>query len=126
MCVASEMCLYVGGYELSVITMLQFHETQWRHSVKIRLYNTPSPILHSVKRSAVTLRKQGYIRTPPPKYFNVLNSSVKIMEVEVIEFHRINSDEHVFYSTHTQPTQYTDPIQVQCCTIACDAGPTLS
>ena len=40
-------------------------ETQWRHSVKSRLYNTPSPILHSVKPSDVTRRKQGYIRPLP-------------------------------------------------------------
>ena len=31
-----------------------FCETQWRHSVKTRLYNTPSPILPSLKRSDVT------------------------------------------------------------------------
>ena len=42
-----------------------FCETQWRHSVKTRLYNTPSPILHSVKRSDVTRWKQGYLRTLP-------------------------------------------------------------
>ena len=63
-------------------------ETQWRHSVKIKLYNTSSPILHSVKRSDVTRWKQGYIRSPPP-YFIVLANSVKIKEVKVIEFHRI-------------------------------------
>ena len=54
----------------------QFCETQWRHSAKTRLYITPSPILHSVKRSDVTRWKQGYIRPPPP-YFIVLASSVK-------------------------------------------------
>ena len=42
-----------------------FCETQWRHSVKTRLYNTPSPILDSVKRSDVTRWNQGYIRTFP-------------------------------------------------------------
>ena len=55
-------------------------ETQWRHSVKTRLYNTPSPILHLMKRSDVTRWKQGYIR---------LASSVKTKEVKVIECHRI-------------------------------------
>ena len=33
--------------------------------MKTRLYNTPSPILQSVKRSEVTRWKQGYIRTLP-------------------------------------------------------------
>ena len=33
--------------------------------MKTRLYNTPSPILHSVKRSDGTRWKQGYIRTLP-------------------------------------------------------------
>ena len=42
-----------------------FCETQWRHSVKTRLYKNPPP------------------------YFIVLASSVKTKEVEVIEFHRI-------------------------------------
>ena len=41
-----------------------FCETQWRHSVKTRLYKNP------------------------PEYFIVLASSVKTKEVEVIEFHR--------------------------------------
>ena len=36
------------------VIMVLFCETQWRHSVKTRLYNTPSPILYSVKRSDVT------------------------------------------------------------------------
>ena len=60
-------------------------ETQWRHSVKTRLYYTPSPIFHSVKRSDVTPWKRGYILTLPtlPKnpYFIVLASSVKAKEV---------------------------------------------
>ena len=42
-----------------------FCETQWRHSVKTKLYNTRSPILHSVKHSDVTRWKHGYIRTLP-------------------------------------------------------------
>ena len=33
--------------------------------MKTRLYNTPSPTLHSVKCSDVTQWKQGYIRPPP-------------------------------------------------------------
>ena len=45
---------------------MQFCETQWRHSVKTRLYKTP------------------------PIYFIVLASSVKTKEVKVIQFHRIN------------------------------------
>ena len=40
-------------------------ETQWRHSVKTKLYNTPSPILHFVKRSDVTQLEQNYMRTLP-------------------------------------------------------------
>ena len=66
-----------------------FCETQWRHSVKTRLYNTPSPILHSVKRSDVTRWKQGHI-IPLPPYFIALASSVKTKEVKVIKFHRIS------------------------------------
>ena len=46
-------------------SIIIFCETQWRHSVKIRLYSTPSPILHSVKRSDITQWKEGYIRTLP-------------------------------------------------------------
>ena len=46
-----------------------FCETQWRHSVKTRLY----------------------IYKNPPPYCIVLASSVKTKEVEVIEFHRILS-----------------------------------
>ena len=42
-----------------------FWETQWRHSVKTRLYNTSSPILYTVKRIDVSRWKQGYIRTLP-------------------------------------------------------------
>ena len=42
-----------------------FCKTQWRHSVKITLCNTPSPILHYVKRSDVNRWKQGYITTLP-------------------------------------------------------------
>ena len=36
------------------VSLSLFCETQCRHSVKVRLYNTPSPILHSVKRRDVT------------------------------------------------------------------------
>ena len=42
-----------------------FCDEQWRHSVKTRLYNTPSPILHSVKRNDVTRWKQSYIGPLP-------------------------------------------------------------
>ena len=44
---------------------ISFCETQWRHSVKTRLYKTPPP------------------------YFIVVASSVKTKVVKVIEFHRI-------------------------------------
>ena len=81
-------------------------ETQWRHSVKIKLYNTSSPILHSVKRSDVTRWKQGYIRSPPP-YFIVLANSVKIKEVKVIEFHRITwIDRLIKQITHNYSCSY--------------------
>ena len=53
--------LHVSGIDTST----QFCETQWRHSVKIRLYKNPPP------------------------YFIVLASSVKTKEVGVIEFHRM-------------------------------------
>ena len=62
----------LGRYSLSCwwsFTFIHvFCETQWRHSVKIKLYNTPSPILHSVKRHDVTRWKHGYIRTLPILY----------------------------------------------------------
>ena len=50
----------------------EFCETQWRHSVKKRLYKNPLP------------------------YFIVLASSVKTKEVEVIEFHRIRKSTILF------------------------------
>ena len=66
------------------------NEMRVKTRLKTRLYNTPSPILNSVKRSDVTRWKQGYIRAKSaPRYFIVLASSVKTKEVEVIEFHRI-------------------------------------
>ena len=82
-----------------------FCETQWRHSVKqdyitppppyfilwnavtslseTRLYNTPSPILHSVKRSDVTRWKQGYI-APPPPYFILWKAVTSLDKNKVI------------------------------------------
>ena len=48
-----------------------FCETQWRHSVKTKLYKNPLP------------------------YFIVSASSVKTKEVEAIEFHRIS--EYFYY-----------------------------
>ena len=59
-----EMFVFIFHHLKYHMTMV-FCETQWRHSVKTRFYNTPSPILHSVKRSDVTRWKQGYI-TPLP------------------------------------------------------------
>ena len=61
--------------------------------MKTMLYNTPSPIIHYVKRSDVTRRKQGYISSPAP-YFIVLASSAKTKEVKVIEFHRRESKKY--------------------------------
>ena len=61
----------------------QFCEMQWRHSVKTRLDNTPSPILHSVKRSDVTRWKQDYI-TPPPPYFILWNAVTSLGENKII------------------------------------------
>ena len=85
-----KMCLCLLGYDMHWVDcplLSLICETQWRHSVKRRLYNTPppyfilwnavtslgenkgiqepSPILYSVKRSDVTWWKQGYIRTLP-------------------------------------------------------------
>ena len=54
-------CNYVFSYSLVIVHT--FCETQWRHSVKTRLYKNPPP------------------------YFIVLASSMKTKEVEV-EFHR--------------------------------------
>ena len=65
---------------------MQFCDKQWRHSVKIRLYNTPPP--YFILWNAVTSVKARLYKNPPP-YFIVLVSSVKTKEVEVIEFHRI-------------------------------------
>ena len=58
-------------------------ETQWRHSVKKRLYNTPSPILNSVKRSDVTRWKEDYI-TPPPPYLILWNAVTSLGENKAI------------------------------------------
>ena len=66
-----------------IILKLKFCETQGRHSVKIRLYNTPYPILPSVKRSDVTRWKQGYI-TPPIPYFILWNAGTSLCENKVI------------------------------------------
>ena len=74
-----------------------FCETPWRHSVKTRLYNTPSPILHSVKRSDVTRWKTRLYKNPPP-YFIVLARLVKTKNVEVIEFHRIYDGRIIIYN----------------------------
>ena len=60
-----------------------FCETQWRHSVKARLYNTPSPMLHYVKRSDVTRWKHGYI-TPPLPCFTLWNAVTSLGESTVI------------------------------------------
>ena len=43
-----------------------------------------------VKRSDVTRWEQGYA-TPPPPYFIVLASSVKIKDAKVIEIHRMDT-----------------------------------
>ena len=63
------ICLFIGLFILCApfIRVCSICETQWRHSVKKRLYKTPPP------------------------YFIVLASSVKTNEVKVIEFHRINN-----------------------------------
>ena len=49
---------YGGGFLYKLVF------TEWRHSVKKKLYNTPSPILHSVKRSDVT--RFGQLRAIRP------------------------------------------------------------
>ena len=56
-----------------MMCFLQFCETQWRHRKPFWIG---------------TRWKRSYIRPPPP-YFIVLASSVTIMEVKAIEFHRI-------------------------------------
>ena len=63
-------------------------ETQWRHSVKTRLYNTPSPHTSCCETQWRHSVKTRLYKNPPP-YLIVLSSSVKTKEVEVIEFHRI-------------------------------------
>ena len=40
--------------------MVIFCETQWRHSVKTRLYNTPSPILHCISQLGENKGGQGH------------------------------------------------------------------
>ena len=59
---------------MTSLRFTEFCETQWRHSVKTRLYKNPPP------------------------YFIVLASSVKTKEVEVIEFHRIRKSTILFYT----------------------------
>ena len=68
-------CFVFAGYSILIPIKLHiFCGTQWRHSVKTRLYKTPPP------------------------YFIVLASSVKIKEVKVIEFHRIdNHDQNLTF-----------------------------
>ena len=63
----SDVTRWKQGY-ITPLPHTSFCETQWRHSVKTRLYKNP------------------------PLYFIVLASSVKTKEVEVIEFHRIIAD----------------------------------
>ena len=85
------------GFPMTSLRFTEFCETQWRHSVKTRLYNTPLPHTsfcgtqwrHSVKTSLY--------KNPPP-YFIVLASSVKTKEVGVIEFHRIRKSTILFYT----------------------------
>ena len=55
-----------------------FCETQWRHSVKTRLYKNPPP------------------------YFIVLANSVKTKEFEVIEFHRLSSPLSRLHAWHAR------------------------
>ena len=72
----------------SLTSVLQFCETQWRHSMK-QGYITPPPPYFILWNAVTSLgENKGYIRPPPP-YFIVLASSVKIKEVKVIEFHRM-------------------------------------
>ena len=72
----NQLIVTVIACSFCTVTCWAICETQWRHSVKTKLYNTPSPILHSMKRSDVTRWKQGYMRSPPP-YFIVLASENK-------------------------------------------------
>ena len=62
------------GFPMTSLRFTEFCETQWRHSVKTRLYKNPPP------------------------YFIVLASSVKTKEVEVIEFHKIRKSTILFYT----------------------------
>ena len=68
---------------------VEFCETQWRHSVKTRLYNTPSPHTFSFCETQWRHSVRTRLYKNPPPYFIVWASSVKTKEAEVIEFHRI-------------------------------------
>ena len=76
--------------DITPLPHTSFCETQWRHSVKRRLYNTPLPhtsFCETQWRHSVKTR----LYKNPPQYSIVLASSVKAKEVKVIEFHRICS-----------------------------------
>ena len=87
-----------------------FCETQWRHSVKTRLYNTPSPILHSVKSSDVTRWKQGYIRTLPhtslyypARWKQRRSRSLSFTELQIVNLPlRIPLHKYFFYPRYFQ------------------------
>ena len=65
----------------------QFCETQWRHSVKIRL---KKPLPHTSFCETQWLHSgKSRLYKNPPSDFIVLASSVKTKEVELIEIHRI-------------------------------------
>ena len=72
---------------MTSLRFTEFCETQWRHSVKTRLYNTPFPqtsFCETQWRHSVKTR----LYKNPLSYFIVLASSVKTKEVEVIEFRK--------------------------------------
>ena len=77
----------VKKLELANLTAVapHFYETQWRHSVKTRLYNTPLPHTSFCETQWCLLVKTKLYKNPPP-YFIVLASSVKPKKVEVMEY----------------------------------------
>ena len=82
---------------MTSLRFTEFCETQWRHLVKTRLYNTPFPQTSFCETQWRQSVKKRLYKNPLP-YFIVLAGSMKTKEVEVIEFHRIRKSTILFYT----------------------------
>ena len=67
-------------------------ETIWFRKIShlsIQIACSSKQDIHTILWNAVTSLGENKVMYTPPPYFIVLASSVKIIEVKVIEFHRI-------------------------------------